>query len=127
MVTIGGIENPDGGLWARLGFIPYVPILNITPHPAMPVDIDTLKGNIYTVGFQYDPVVYAPLYWGNPIALLNALAAFETVHGYYLTPNGNGPNDPIAYGYTQDELADQLDCETTQRIAATTSTATLMS
>ncbi len=112
MVTIGGIENPDGGLWARLSFIPYVPILNITPHPAMPVDIDALKGNIYTVGFQYDPVVYAPLYWGNPIALLNALAAFETVHGYYLTPNGNGPNDPIAYGYSQAELADQLNCET---------------
>ena len=112
VVTIGGIENPDGGLWARLSFIPYVPILNITPHPAMPVDIDALKGNIYTVGFQYDPVVYAPLYWGNPIALLNALAAFETVHGYYLTPNGNGPNDPIAYGYSQAELADQLNCET---------------
>ena len=112
VVTIGGIENPDGGLWTRLSFIPYVPILNITPHPAMPVDIDALKGKIYTVGFQYDPVVYAPLYWGNPIALLNALAAFETVHGYYLTPNGNGPNDPIAYGYSEAELADQLNCET---------------
>src|SRR6478672_5924825 len=109
-VTIGGIENPDGGLWARLGFIPYVPILNITPHPAMPVDIDALKGKIYTVGFQYDPVVYATLYWGNPISFLNALAALETVHGYYLTPNGNGPNDPIAYGYSEAELADQMDC-----------------
>src|SRR6478672_6965487 len=110
VVTIGGIENPDGGLWSRLSFIPYLPILNITPHPAMPVDIDALKGKIYTVGFQYDPVVYATLYWGNPIAFLNALAAFETVHGYYLTPNGNGPHDPIAYGYTQDELVDQVDC-----------------
>jgi hypothetical protein len=114
VVTIGGIENPDGGLWSRLSFIPYVPILNITPHPAMPVDIDALKGKFYTVGFQYDPVVYAPLYWGNPIALLNALAAFETVHGYYLTPNGNGLNDPIAYGYTQAELADQMNCTTHQ-------------
>jgi hypothetical protein len=37
--------------------------------------------------------------------MLNALAAFETVHGYYLTPNGNGPTDPIAYGYTEPELA----------------------
>src|SRR6476659_2876305 len=110
VVTIGGIENPDGGLWARLSVTPYVPILNITPHPAMPVDIDALKGKIYTVGFQYDPVVYAPLYWGNPISFLNALAALETVHGYYLTPNGNGPNDPIAYGYSEAELADQMDC-----------------
>src|SRR6476620_441884 len=110
VVTIGGIEIPDGGLWSRLSFIPYVPILNITPHPAMPVDIAALKGKFYTVGFQYDPVVYAPLYWGNPISFLNALAAFETVHGYYLTPTGNGPHDPIAYGYTQDELVDQVDC-----------------
>ncbi len=115
MVTIGGIENPDGGLWTRLSFIPYVPILDITSDPAMPVDIDALKGKIYTVGFQYDPVMYAPLYWGNPIALLNALAAFETVHGYYLTPNGNGPNDPIAYGYTEAELADQLNCDDAPR------------
>src|SRR6476619_4365817 len=110
VVTIGGIENPDGGLWSRHSFIPYVPILNITPHPAMPVDIAALKGKFYTVGFQYDPVVYGPLYWGNPISFLNALAAFETVHGYYLTPNGNGLNDPIAYGYTEKELADQVDC-----------------
>src|SRR6476646_2520047 len=110
VVTIGGIENPDGGLWSRLSFIPSLPILTITPHPAMPVDIAALKGKFYTVGFQYDPVVYAPLYWGNPISFLNALAAFETVHGSYLTPNGNGAHDPIAYGYTQDELVDQVDC-----------------
>jgi hypothetical protein len=112
VVTIGGIENPDGGLWTRLSFIPYVPILNITPHPAMPVDL--LPGKIVTIGFQYDPVVYAPLYWGNPIALLNAVAAFETVHGFYLTPNGNGPTDPIAYGYLTTQLADQMNCATHQ-------------
>jgi hypothetical protein len=110
VVTIGGIENPDGGLWARLSFIPYVPILDITPHPAMPVDV--LPGKIVTIGFQYDPVVYSPLYWGNPIALLNAVAAFETVHGFYLTPNGNGPTDPIAYGYSTTELANQMNCAT---------------
>ncbi|AGB21365.1 PE-PPE domain-containing protein [Mycobacterium sp. JS623] len=110
VVTIGGIENPDGGLWTRLSFIPYVPILNITPHPAMPVDIGALQGKFYTVGFEYDPVVYAPLYWGNPFTMLNALAAFQTVHGNYLTPNGNGPTDPIAYGYTPTTLAEQLNC-----------------
>ena len=41
--------------------------------------------------------------------MLNALAAFDNVHGFYLTPNGNGPTDPIAYGYTEAELAEQLD------------------
>ena len=61
------------------------------------------------IGFEYDPVMYAPLYWGNPFTVLNALAAFDNVHGFYLTPNGNGPTDPIAYGYTEVELAEQLD------------------
>src|SRR6476659_9590486 len=91
------MAKPIAGLWASASCIPYV-------------HIDALKGKIYTVGFQYDPVVYATLYWGNPISFLNALAALETVHGYYLTPNGNGPNDPIAYGYSEAELADQMDC-----------------
>ena len=57
------------------------------------------------IGFEYDPVMYAPLYWGNPLAVLNAVAALDTVHGYYLTPNGNGPTDTLAYGYTDAELA----------------------
>ena len=63
-----------------------VPILDLSFDPAMPVDT-----GIHTtaIGFEYDPVTYAPRYWGNPLALLNALAAFETVHGYYLSPNGN--------------------------------------
>ena len=56
------------------------------------------------IGFEYDPVMYAPLYWGNPLALLNALAAFDNVHGYYLTPDKVGSTDTIAYGYTDTEL-----------------------
>lgn len=56
------------------------------------------------IGFEYDPVVYSPKYWGNPLAVLNALAAFDTVHGQYLA----GPNRPgsgsLPYGYTQAEL-----------------------
>ena len=106
VVTIGGIMNPDGGLWSRLSFIPYVPILNITPRPQMPVEIPELKGKIYTVGMQYDPVVYSPLFWGNPISLLNAAAALLNVHGYYLADDGS----PLAYGYTPTELAEQMNC-----------------
>lgn len=102
VVVIGNAYNPDGGIFTRLGFLPTIPILDITPGPAMPTDTGI---PIKSIGFEYDPVMYAPLYWGNPFAMLNALAAFETVHGYYLTPNGNGPTDPIAYGYTEDELA----------------------
>jgi hypothetical protein len=41
---------------------------------------------------------------------LNALAAFENVHGYYLAPNGNGPTETLPFGYTDATLAPQLDC-----------------
>jgi hypothetical protein len=102
VVTIGNAYNPDGGIFTRLGFLPTIPFFNITFGPAMPTDTGI---PITSIGFEYDPVMYAPLYWGNPFAMLNALAAFQTVHGFYLTPNENGPNDPIAYGYKPEELA----------------------
>ena len=97
---IGNAYNPDGGIFTRLGFLPTIPFLDITFGPAMPVDTGI---KITSIGFQYDPVMYAPLYWGNPLALLNAFAAFDNVHGYYLSPNEKNP-DPIAYGYTESEL-----------------------
>ncbi|MCV7281825.1 PE-PPE domain-containing protein [Mycolicibacterium flavescens] len=105
VVMIGNAYNPDGGLFTRLGFLPTIPFLNITFGPATPTDLGV---EMTTIGFQYDPVMYAPLYWGNPLALFNAFAAFDNVHGYYLTPNGKGPNDPMAYGYDDTELADIL-------------------
>jgi len=109
VVMIGNILNPDGGLWNRLGFWPFsqipIPGLNVTLGPPMVTDFPVPITNI---GFQYDPVCCAPLFWGNGLALLNALAAFETVHGNYLTPNENS-SDPMAYGYTNEELAEQLD------------------
>ena len=107
VVTIGGIENPDGGLWQRLGFVPYVPIFDINFGPPMPTNTGVAST---TIGFQYDPVVYAPKYWGNPFALLNAFAGFENVHGDYLAPNGNQPDASLPYGYDQAKLLDQLDC-----------------
>ncbi len=102
VVMIGNAYNPDGGFFTRLGFLPTIPILDVTFGPPMPTNTGI---PITSIGFEYDPVMYAPLYWGNPFALLNAVAGFQTVHGYYLTPNGNGPTDPIAYGYTEEELA----------------------
>ncbi|PRC62915.1 PE-PPE domain-containing protein, partial [Mycobacterium sp. ITM-2017-0098] len=44
-----------------------------------------------------------------PFAILNMIAAFDTVHGYYLTPNENSES-PMAYGYTDETLAPQLNC-----------------
>lgn len=107
IVFIGNAYNPDGGFFTRLGFLPHIPLLNISWGPATPVDLP-FKNPITSIGFEYDPVMYAPKYWGNPLAMINAVAGLETVHGGYLTPNGNGPDDPIAYGYTDTELASVL-------------------
>jgi PE-PPE domain len=104
VVMIGNILNPDGGLWNRLGFLGTIPFLNVTFGPPMPTDFPV---HITNIGFQYDPVVYAPRYWGNAFALLNAFAAFATVHGNYLTPN-EASSDPMAYGYTDEELAEAI-------------------
>ena len=100
IVMIGNAYNPDGGLFTRLGFLPTIPFLDITFGPATPTDTGIPMTGI---GFEYDPVMYAPLYWGNPLALLNAFAAFDNVHGYYLTPEETN-DDEIAYGYTETEL-----------------------
>ncbi|HEV7423221.1 MAG TPA: PE-PPE domain-containing protein, partial [Mycobacterium sp.] len=107
VVTIGGIQNPDGGLWPRLGFLGYIPILQVTLTPPMTPNTGV---NYTSFGFQYDPVVNAPRYWGNAFAMLNAIAAFDNVHGYYLAPNGNNPSATLPYGYTDATLAEQLDC-----------------
>jgi hypothetical protein len=101
VVTIGNIENPQG-LWSRLSFLPTIPILNITFGPQLPTNIG-IKSTNYS--FEYDPVGDAPLYWGNPFAMLNALAAFQYVHGNYLVPNSNDPTGELPYGYTPETLA----------------------
>lgn len=117
VVTIGGIENPDGGLWQRLAWLRYllgspVPVLDLTFEPAMPVDLGI---RTTAIGFEYDPVTYAPRFWGNPFAMLNAFAAFDTVHGYYLSPDGDdAPDVTMPYGYTAETLAPQLDCSLNQ-------------
>lgn len=107
VVMIGNIDNPVGGLWSLLGFLGHVPVLDVTTGLSTPVDTGIHFTNI---GFQYDPVVGAPIFWGNALALANMLVAFDTVHGYYLTPNGNNMTASIAYGYTDAELATQLNC-----------------
>lgn len=119
VVTIGGIENPDGGLWQRLAWLRFllgdpIPILDLSFEPGMAVDTGITST---TIGFEYDPVVYAPRYWGNLLAVLNMIAAFDTVHGYYLSPNGNDETATLPYGYTPSTpegpgtLAPQLNCD----------------
>ncbi|KQY07862.1 hypothetical protein ASD37_07675 [Mycobacterium sp. Root135] len=101
VVTIGNINNPLGA-WSRLSFLPHIPFLNISFGPQLPTDIG-IKSTNYS--FEYDPVGDAPQYWGNPLAVLNALVALEYVHGYYLDPTTNSPKDSLPYGYDDGTLA----------------------
>ncbi|MCG5431920.1 PE-PPE domain-containing protein [Mycobacterium sp. MYCO198283] len=111
VVTIGGIQTPDGGLWSRLAFLGHIPILDVTLTPAMQPDPDV---HYTSYAFHFDPVADAPRYWGNPFAMLNAIAALQTVHGYYLTPYGppgsETSRETLPYGYDDDSLAPQLVC-----------------
>ncbi|KUI25663.1 PE-PPE domain-containing protein [Mycobacterium sp. IS-1742] len=101
VVTIGNINNPQG-LWSRLSFLRYIPLLDVSFGPQLPTDIGVKSTNY---SFEYDPVGDAPQYWGNPLAVLNALFAFDYVHGYYLDPNANSPTDSMPYGYDEASLA----------------------
>ncbi|KUI26087.1 PE-PPE domain-containing protein [Mycobacterium sp. IS-1496] len=101
VVTIGNINNPQG-LWSRLSFLRYIPLLDVSFGPQLPTDIGVKSTNY---SFEYDPVGDAPQYWGNPLAVLNALMAFDYVHGYYLDPNANAPTDVMPYGYDEASLA----------------------
>src|SRR5262245_34542176 len=65
VVMIGNAYNPDGGFFTRLGFLGHVPGLDATFGQATPVDTGI---PMTAIGFQYDPVMYAPLYWGNPFS-----------------------------------------------------------
>ncbi|CAJ1579742.1 PE-PPE domain-containing protein [[Mycobacterium] wendilense] len=107
VVMIGNIANPDGGLWQRLAPVSFLGelLLDATFGPPMMTDSGIPITNI---GFEYDPVVYAPRYWGNPLTMLNAIAAFDNVHGYYLAPNGGDPDGTMPYGYTEAQLAAAL-------------------
>lgn len=107
VVTIGNIGNPQG-LWARFNFLPglTIPILNVTFGPQLPTDIG-IKSTNYA--FEYDPVGDAPLNWWNGLAVLNALFAFQYVHGNYLVPNTNDPTEVLPYGYTDASLAATID------------------
>jgi len=100
VTTIGNIKGPQG-LWTRFSFLPTIPILNITFCCSLPTDIGIKS---YNYNFEYDPVGDAPAYLFNPIAWLNAIAAFQYVHGYYLVPNSNDPTGVLPYGYTPTTL-----------------------
>ena len=101
MVQIGSIDNPVGGLWSLLGFLGHVPLIDVTT--GLPTPIDT--GIPFTsIVFQYDGVSNSPIAWGNLLAVANAFAGFDQIHGTYLDPNENGDFTGLPDGYTPAEL-----------------------
>lgn len=100
-VLIGNPNRPDGGLFERLAILGTVPILDATFGQPTPTDtgIDT-----YDIALQYDGVADAPSWVLNPLALANALAGFQYVHGTYLDPRGDDPATATPYGYTPEQV-----------------------
>lgn len=100
-VLIGNPNRPDGGLFERLAILGTVPILDATFGQPTPTDtgIET-----HDIALQYDGVADAPSWVLNPLALANALAGFEYVHGTYLDPRGDDPETATPYGYTPEQV-----------------------
>ena len=78
--------------------------MDISFDPQLPTDIG-IKSTNYS--FEYDPVGDAPQYWGNPLAVLNAIVAFEYVHGYYLDPTSNCADRHAAVRVRRRDLGDR--------------------
>jgi hypothetical protein len=107
VVLIGNIDNPDGGLFTRLGFLGDIPFVDVTTGLPTPTDTGI---ELTTIDFEYDGVGDFPRYGGNLLAVANAIAGFAYIHGTYLDPNQNGDFVGLPDGYTPAELKDQQDC-----------------
>jgi hypothetical protein len=101
IVLIGNISRPNGGLWSRLSFLPTIPIFDVSFGNPTPTDTGIKTTDI---SFEYDGVSDFPVYPLNLLAVANAIAGFQYVHGYYLVPNGNGPTDQLPWGYTPEDI-----------------------
>jgi pimeloyl-ACP methyl ester carboxylesterase len=114
---IGNPQRPSGGLFERLAFLGNVPILDAQFGDPTLTDTCDDGDRICATDFalMYDGVVDFPQWLANPLALANAVAGFQYVHGTYLTPDGDDPSTETPYGYTPQEIQDavtaaQADC-----------------
>lgn len=109
IVLIGNISRPNGGLWSRLSFLPTVPIFDVSFGNPTPTYTEETGIKTTDISFEYDGVSDFPVYPLNLLAVANAIAGFQYVHGYYLVPNGNGPTDQLPWGYTADDIQGFID------------------
>ncbi len=104
---IGNPQRPNGGVFERLAFLGTVPILDATFGNPTPTDTcEHSDGSPCATDFalQYDGVVDSPQWLLNPLAVGNALAGFQYVHGTYLSPDDGEAATAHPYGYTVDEV-----------------------
>jgi pimeloyl-ACP methyl ester carboxylesterase len=103
---IGNPQRPSGGLFERLAFLGNVPILDA--QFGQPASTNTCDGGyrICATDFalQYDGVADFPQWLANPVAVGNAIAGFQYIHGTYLAPNSDDPPTETPYGYTPAEV-----------------------
>jgi hypothetical protein len=110
---IGDPQRPDGGFFERFAILGNVPILDAQFGDPAPTDTCTdAAGNprVCATDFalMYDGVVDFPEWILNPLALVNAVAGFQYVHGTYLAPNGDDPVTETPYGYSVQEVKDAV-------------------
>ncbi len=103
---IGNPQRPTGGLFERLAFLGNVPILDAQFGDPSPTDTCDGGARICTTDFalQYDGVADFPQWLANPVAVGNAIAGFQYIHGTYLAPNSDDPPTETPYGYTPAEV-----------------------
>ena len=89
---IGNPQRPNGGFFERFAVLGTVPILDATFGNPTPTDTCLHSDGspcATDVALQYDGVVDSPQWILNPLAVGNALAGFQYVHGTYLAPDGD--------------------------------------
>ncbi|RDH76016.1 PE-PPE domain-containing protein [Mycolicibacterium moriokaense] len=114
---IGDPQRPSGGFFERFGFLGNVPILDAQFGEPSPTDTCDGGDRICATDFalMYDGVADFPQWLLNPVAVLNAVAGFQYIHGTYLAPDADDPATETPYGYTPEEVqgyitAAQADC-----------------
>ena len=107
---IGDPQRPSGGLFERLAFLGNVPILDA--QFGQPASTNTCDGGyrICATDFalMYDGVADFPQWLANPVAVANAIAGFQYIHGTYLAPDSGEPATDTPYGYTPQEIQDYI-------------------
>ncbi|WP_099037276.1 PE-PPE domain-containing protein [Mycobacterium neglectum] len=105
-VFIGNPNRPNGGLLSRLGFLHYIPILNVTTGQPTPTGSTTaFPDGIPTEDWaiRWEGIADWPTFLLNPLAVANSILGFSYDHGTYLAWNEDSDPGETPAGYTIEE------------------------